>query len=172
MLASTLEPAAEGRIGGSIQEFQYKNKHLLVFRNRSVKEDKVYYVFSLTSHPAQQHADPGFAGGMTVTTSSGKVLGESLAIRLGTDQQVGQIYATAVCMNLTYDAIGKPIPSTPEARGSEFKAYSNAIIKALAGLPQAIKYKGYAMRITVSKTNDNELLLAITPDQPAAKPAQ
>jgi hypothetical protein len=162
-LAYSLGSPAAGKIGASIRTFQANNGRLFVFKNRTVKEDKTYYVYSLISHPAQQHSSPGFAGGITLTTSGDKILGESLILRLGADQEVGKVLAVAICMDLTYEAIGKPAPKTQSLRATEFNSYSDAITRGLAGLPQVIKYKGYPMKITVSRTNEGELLLAIVP---------
>lgn len=163
-----LGSAAHSKIGGPLTTFQTKNAKLFTLKSRSVKEDKVYYVYSLTSHPAQQHSSPGFAGGVTLTTSGGKILGESLVIRLGADQEVGRILAAAICMELTYEAIGKAAPKTESLRAFEFNSYTNAITRGMQGMPQTIRYKNCNMRITISRTDENNLLLAITPIQPAA----
>ena len=161
---------AEGKIGGTLQTFQTRNAKLFAFKSRTVKEDKIYYVYSLTSHPAQQHSSPGFAGGATLTTSGGKILGESVVLRLGADQEVGRILAAAICMDLTYEAIGKAAPKTDTLRAYEFNSYTSAITRGLQGMPQTIRYKNCPFRITISRTNENNVLLAITPIQPAAKP--
>jgi hypothetical protein len=155
---------AQARIGGPVSSFQAKNGRLFTFKSRTIKDNKIYYFYSLNSHPAQQHTSPGFAGGITLTIDQNKIVGESFILRLGADQEVGKVLATAVCMELTYEAIGKPAPTTPALRGKEFKSYSNAITRGLSGLPQVIRYKGFPMRITVSRTDQGELLLAIIPN--------
>ena len=161
--------AAVAKIGAPVQSFMAKNGRLFTFKNRTVKDDKIYYVYSLNSHPAQQHSSPGFAGGITLTTDQNKIEGESLILRLGADQEVGKVFAAALCMELTYEAIGKTPPRTETLRGKEFTSYSNAITRGLSGLPQVIRYKGYPMRITISRTDQGELLLAITPNPTPAK---
>ncbi|PWT96557.1 MAG: hypothetical protein C5B53_09465 [Candidatus Melainabacteria bacterium] len=165
---------AVAKIGGSVQSFQARNGRIFTFKSRSIKDDKIYYVYSLNSHPAQQHSSPGFAGGITLTVDQNKIAGESFILRLGADQDVGKVLAAALCMDLTYEAIGKPAPVTPSLRAKEFTAYSNAITRGLSGLPQVIRYKGYPMRVTISRTDQGELLLAIIPNPVPAKtsPAQ
>lgn len=159
-----LPSLSQAKIGGSSQSFEIKNKQLLIFKNRGSSGNKTYYFYSFVKHPAQQNASMGFAGGATITTANSKIIGESILIRLGANQEIGKIFACAICMDLTYEAIGKAVPSTQAVRESEYTAYREAINGALAGSPQIITYKGYAVRITVSKTKDNNLLLVILPE--------
>jgi len=161
--------AADGKIGGTVQSFQAQNSRILAFRSRSPKEGKVYYMYSLRNRPATQDPSFGFAGGLTLTTSADKIIGESLVLRLGNNPETGKEMAREILMTLTYEAIGKPPPNRADVQAKESEAYSNAVFLALAGLPQTLKYKGYPMRITLAKTNENDLLLAITPEYPAAK---
>lgn len=153
----------ESRVGDPIQSFQAKNARVFIYKDHTTRANKVYYHYSLISDQAQQKSSPGFAGGMTITTDSGKVLSESLVIRLGTNSQVGKLMACAIFLDITYDAIGKPLPTKEIVKQSEFDSYMKAIDGALAGQPQIIEYKTYPMKIMVSKTNNNDLLLTIMP---------
>jgi hypothetical protein len=166
VLVYSFGTAGHCKIGAPVSSFLARNGRIFKFKERSVKDNKVYYLYTLAKHPAQQHSSPGFAGGMTLTAGGGYILGESLVIRLGADPQVGSVFATAVFMELAYDALGKPVPKSEALRQSEFKAYARAITLALGGSPQAIRYKGYPMKITISRAGDNDVVLAVTPELP------
>ncbi len=159
-------PAAEARIGDSILSFRLKFSRIFTLKDNSSKDGKTYYRFSLNQDPVQQKSSPGFAGGMTVTCANDRIVGESLVARLGKNLTIGKAFTVGLSMDLTYDAIGKPFVTNKKEAAAEYRSYLNAIEQALVGSPQDIKYAGYNAKITLSKTNDGDILLAIIPNPP------
>jgi hypothetical protein len=166
-LCLDLCPAAQAKIGDPIGSFQGKFSRIFTLKDSSTKDGKNYYRFSLNKDPIQQKSAPGFAGGMTITCGNGKIQGESLIVRLGSNKRVGKVFTTGLSLDLTYEAIGKPIVTDKKGAEAEYLSYLNAINQALAGYPQDIKYAGYNTRITLSRTGTGDILLAITPNPPA-----
>jgi hypothetical protein len=133
------------------------------------KNEKTYYHFSVNTDNKIQQNSAGFAGGLTITTEQGKISGESLLVQLGGDPSIGKKLAAILCLNLAYDALGKPIPSSEQDIQAEFSAYSRATSDALSGQPGHINYPGYSSQLIFSQTGDGNLLFVINPS-PIKKP--
>lgn len=117
---------------------------------------------------------PGFSSAITLTVVDGKIVGQSMIIRIGENVQGGKALATLHAMDFVYEALGKAAPKNKSATESEFSQYQMAIDQVLSGFPQHVKYPHYAAVITMSRTPDGDLLLAATPDlsiHPETKPA-
>jgi hypothetical protein len=156
-------PAAQAKIGDSIGAFRVKFARIFSLTDTSNKDGKTYYRFTLNNDPIQQKSSAGFSGGMTITCSNGKIQGESLIVRLGKNTDMGKVFTVGLCLDITYEAIGKPIVTDKKEAGTEFRSYLNAVNQALTGTPQDIKYAGYNSRITMSHTGSGDILLAIAP---------
>lgn len=112
---------------------------------------------------------PNFAGGITITVVDKRIVGQSMVLRLGDNFSSGKELATLHVMDFAYESLGKPAPSSKAAVDTELSQFSGAIDQVLAGNAQHVIYPGYKDRITLSRTADGELLVAVTPDlnQPA-----
>jgi hypothetical protein len=89
-----------------------------------------------------------------------------MLVVLGEKREVGKLFAVLLTLNVTYEAIGKPAPTAPKLQQAEIKAYNQAVEMALVGVPQHISYKGYPVKISVSRDKANNLLLALTSQAP------
>lgn len=161
--------AAQAKIGDPIQSFESKFSRIFTLKDSSSKDGNTYYRFSLNKDPVQQKAAPGFAGGMTITCANGKIQGESLVVRLGKNVNIGKAFTVGLSLDLTYEALGKPIVTDKKEAAAEYRSYLNAVDQALTGSPQDIKYAGYNTRITLSQTNSGDILLAIIPNPPTTQ---
>lgn len=159
--------AAQAKFGEAIDKFRQKMASHFTYISTEKKNTKVYYHFSVNTDSKIQQANPGFAGGLTITTENGKIAGESLLIQLGTQDDIGKKLAAILCLNLAYDALGKPIPLTDRDQQAEYDAYFKAVDDAMSHQPGHISYPGYSSRLTFSQTNDGNLLFAINPNSAA-----
>lgn len=132
---------------------------------------KTYYHFAVVTDKKIQQNSSGFAGGLTISTEAGKITGESLLIKPGADPDVGNRLASILCLTLTYEALGKPIPVTDKDKQIEFDAYIKAVEDAMDGRPGHINYPGYSSQLLFSKTADGNFLFVLNPSPPQTKPA-
>jgi len=153
-----------------VSSFENKMKKLFLLKDRSAKGDITYYRYVLIGDQDRQKHSPGFGAGLTLTTNANKIEGESLLIKLGANRNVGSMFSVMLCLNVSYEALGKSPPKSSQSINDEIRAYSSAIERALAGSPQSIRYKDCPVKITLSNTKDSDLLLAITPIAPANQP--
>jgi hypothetical protein len=160
---------AQAKFGDSIDSFKQKMVSHFKYVSMEKKNEKIYYHFSVNTDRKIQQNSAGFAGGLTITTEKGKISGESLLVQLGNDQNIGNKLAAILCLNLAYDALGKPIPNSDQDKQTEFNAYSKATSDALSGQPGHINYPGYSSQLIFSQTHDGNLLFVINPS-PVTKP--
>ncbi len=160
---------AEAKLGDSIDTFKQKMSSHFQYINMETKGGKVYHHFSVKTNTKIQQSSAGFAGGLTITTIAGKITGESLLVQLGTDDTIGEKLAAVLCLNLAYNALGKPIPASAQDKRVEFDAYLRAVSDAKSGQPGHISYPGYSSQLIFSQTAEGNLLFVINPN-PVAKP--
>jgi hypothetical protein len=137
---------------------------LFLFKDSLTKENSTYCHYGLIGDPERQKRSPGFGAGLTLTVQANKIVGESVLIRLGDNSDIGKMFSTILTMNICYEALGKPRPQSEALTDSEVRAYAEAIERALAGAPQNIRYQGFPFKITLSRSKNSELLVAITPE--------
>lgn len=162
-----LPDLAQAKFGDSIDTFKQKMSMHFSYINAENKNAKIYHHFSVKTDNKIRRASQGFAGGLTVTTENGKMTGISLLVQLGSDHFIGRKLASILCLNLAYDALGKPIPTSNKDQEAEFRAYSKAVSDAMARQPGHINYPGYSSQLLFSETNDGKLLFVINPSAPA-----
>jgi hypothetical protein len=155
---------AQARLGESINNFRAKAAASFKFKTETKKEDRSYYMFTMTLDDKTKEGAPGFAGGLTLTVVDNKIVGQSMILRLGDNYEGGKALATLHCMDFAYESIGKPAPKNKQNSESEYAMYGQAIDQVLAGSSQHVKYPGFNDKITMSRTNDGDLLIAVTPD--------
>jgi hypothetical protein len=166
-------PPAQARLGESLRSFKSKAEHSYKFVKETKKEDRSYESFIMIVDNKLKESAPGFAVAETLTVVDGKIVGQSMVIRVGENYEGGKALATLHAMDFAYESIGKPPPNKQVAE-EEFKQLQFAVDQVLVGMPQHIKYPHYKARITLSRSNEGELLVAATPDLSApaeAKPA-
>lgn len=156
--------AGEARLGESFQSFKVKAAKGFKFKTESKKETRTYYMYSMSLDPTTALAAPGFAGGLTVTVVGGRVIGQSMVMRLGDNYEAGKALATAHALDFAYESLGKPSPKTKESTEKEFLAYTNAIDMVMGGSPQNLRYPGFSGVITLSLAPDQAVIIAATPD--------
>lgn len=162
---------AEARLGEPIQAF--KNRVAGAYKAKPVtkKEDRSYHMFSLMPSNEVKEKTPGFGVGITATVVDGKIVGQSMAIRFGDNYDAGKKLGALYTMDFAYESIGKPPPKSKEAVDVEVGQFAMAIEQVLAGNSQHVSYPGFAYRITMSRTKEGDLLIAVTPDFTEKKPS-
>ncbi len=149
------------KLGDSIEMFKQKMAVNFKLISQEKKEQKAYYHFSVITDSKIQQASAGFGGGLTITTDSGKISGESLLVTMGSDLDIGVKLAAVLCLNLAYDALAKPIPSDSKDQEAELAAYTKAVKDAIANQPGHINYSGYRSQLIFSQTKEGNLLFVI-----------
>ncbi len=160
----------EAKLGESFQ--LYKTKVARSWNVAGVQGDgaKNNYRFSLIVPQQQQDASPGYAAGLTITVVDGKITGQSVAIRPGSNPLVGAAMASAHGFAFAYESIGKPIPEGKAQSEAEFNQFTQAIGLAFNAQPQYLRYPGYSGVITVMCNNLGDVIIAAVP-APALAPA-
>ena len=162
-----LANSADGKFGAPIETFKQKLGHSFTYLNAETKNNKTYQHFTLIVEEKVQRVNPGFSGGLTLTLENGKISGESFLVGLGSDRDLGQKLAGILCLNLAYEALGKPIPNSSKDQEIELNSYTRAVREASSGSPGHINYPGYSSQLIFSRTEKNELLFVIIPSAPA-----
>lgn len=130
------------------------------------------FTFEVNVSLEQKKASPGFAAGVTVTVSEGKIVGQSLAVKPGNNVTVGQKLAALHGFSFAYEAIGKTIPPTRDKAEIEYKAFCNSVDRACMGEEQFLRYPGYRALITIrTDPTTGNILIAATPEM-QAQPVQ
>lgn len=162
--------AAEAKLGESYQTYKSKVVQSWTPAAEDTNARGSNYRFTLKVAPEQENASSGYAAGLTITVVNGKISGQSMAIRTGSNQMVGAAMATAHGFAFAYESIGKPMPKEKAKTEAEFKAFSEAVGQAFMGRPQNIKYPGFNSLITVARDNLGNLIIAATPGTPVNQP--
>ena len=151
-------------MGQTIDAFMTKSASAYKYKSSTKKADRSYYMFSMITDATVQQQAPNFAAGITITVVDKKIVGESMALRIGDNYAAGKELATLHVMDFAYESLGKPAPSSESAANAELNQFSIAIDQVMAGTAQHVTYPGYNDRITMSRTSDGQLLVAVTPD--------
>lgn len=164
VLASCLLAATPGeaKLGDNFVAYKAKIIKSWAPAAEDTNGNKTNYRFTLLVAPEQQSASPGYAAGLTITVVNGKVTGQSMAVRPGSNQMVGAAMATAHCFAFAYESLGKPMPKDKSQSEAEFKAFSQAVGQAFSGKLQNIRYPGYSGIITVTSDGSGDLIVAAT----------
>lgn len=175
LFALTSPPSAEARLG---EDFG-------AFLNRFTKTTKSlkplaqlpgvstqHFTFEVNVPMDQKKASPGFAAGVTVTVTEGKIVGQSFAVKPGNNVTVGQKLACIHGFAFAYEAIGKSIPPTRDKAEVEFNAFCNAVDRACMGELQYLRYPGFKALVTIQRNSaSGNILIAATPEMQAAPTA-
>jgi hypothetical protein len=162
-------PPALARVGQPVASFNTKMGRIFLAKGTTPPKDANsdgYARYVLIGNPDRQKRSPGFGAGITLTLKGNKIVGQSMVVRLGQNRKVGKMFSVMLSLNVCYDALGKEAPKNQKATNDEVRAYATAIDRALSGSPEYIRYNGFPMKITMSKTKDADLLVAITSTAP------
>lgn len=150
---------SEARLGERIKTFKLKNKDDYKLFGIVVQDDLKYYSFTLLLDSEKLSNAPGFKGGLTVTVRRGKIIGQSLAINIGTNPFVGTDIACDKTLVFACETLGREIPSS-EKRVKEKQLIQTAIGLALSGQPQELKFPDTEGKIVFKRSGKGELLVA------------
>ena len=158
-----LPPPSQAKLGQPFEAYKAKIAKTWTQVAEDTSGPKTNYHFSLIVTPEQQSASPGYAAGLTITVQAGKITGQSIAFRAGSNQMVGAAMATAHGFAFAYEAIGKPMSKDKATAETEFKDFSTAVGQAFMGRLQSIRYPGFAGLVTVTTDPSGNLIVAATP---------
>ncbi len=161
----------QAKLGESYQSYKTKVVQSWTPAAEDTNAKSSNYRFTLKVAPEQENASSGYAAGLTITVVNGKITGQSMAIRTGSNQMVGAAMATAHGFAFAYESIGKIMPKEKAKTEAEFKAFSEAVGQAFMGKPQNIRYPGFNSLITVARDNMGNLIIAATPATPIGQPS-
>ena len=168
LVCGWLCPSAQARLGEPFKTFKAKAETSYKFLKEDKKDDRTYESFVMILNEKLKASAPNFAVAETLTVVDGKIVGQSMMIRIGDNYEGGKAMAIIHAMDFAYESLGKPAP-TKDGVEKEYRQYEIAVTQVLAGLPQKIQYPGFKAKITLSRSNDGELLLAATPDLSAGE---
>ena len=154
---------AEARMGQSIESFKAKLRSSYRLKETVKKQDRTYYMFIMNISSKIRSQAPGFAVGVTATVVDGRIVGQSMVLRSGENDETGKQLVTYHVMDFVYEALGKAAPKSEESAKRELDQYRTAVDNALAGNAQRVEYPGYKSMITMSRTKDADVLIAVTP---------
>ncbi|HEY9871075.1 MAG TPA: hypothetical protein V6D08_18055 [Candidatus Obscuribacterales bacterium] len=156
---------AEARLGEDFAKYKTRVAKGFIATGEKKSGATVNYMFQLVVDQKQQLASPGYAAGITITAQNGKITGQSMAIRPGTNPFVGGTLAAIHGFAFAYEALGKPLPTDKLKAEMQFKAFSGAVTQAFMGNPQNLRYPGFPGMITLTRDPSGNLIVAARMEQ-------
>lgn len=152
---------AQARLGEDFQS--YKARTASAYQANGEKKDgsTTNYMFTVKLPPQSAQASPGYAVGVTISTTDGKITGQSMSIRPGMNPIPGGFMASLHAFAFAYEAIGKPVPQDKVKAEASFKMFSGAVTAAFLGTAQNVRFKGFPGVITLRKDASGSLLVAV-----------
>jgi hypothetical protein len=136
LLAGT---ASQARLGEEISK--YKEKVAKVYTSKS-----------------------NFGGSLNISVDpAGKIVGQTMALRLGKNVDIGKTIAVRYFVDFSYESLGRTVPKNTKEVGNEVVSYTTAINKAMMGDPQNITYPKIKGKIVATKLSDDTIAFAATP---------
>lgn len=169
IIISSQQPC-EAKIGEQISVFRAKTASRLKFRTQESRGAQVNYRFAFPLTPDEETRCPGFATGITVTVAGGKIVGQSMAIRMGDAYDEGRMLAARRSLDFILEAIGKPKSTSQTEDAQQLASIKSAIEQALISNPQNIQFPGFPQRSKLSCSPDGDLLVAVLPPIEQAPP--
>lgn len=160
----------QAKLGEQISVFRAKTAARLKFRTQEARGAQTNYRFVYPLTPEEGTRCPGFATGITVTVSGGKIVGQSMAIRMGDAYDEGRILAARRALDFILEAIGKPKSTSQSEDAQQLASIKSAIEQALISNPQNIQFPGFPQRSKLSCSPDGDLLVAVLPPVEVAPP--
>lgn len=158
------------KIGEPISAYRARTAVKYKFRSQDTRGTQVNYRFAFPLTPEEEAQCPGFATGITVTAAGGKIVGQSMAIRMGDSYDAGRNLAARRALDFILEAIGKPKSTSQSEDAQQLASIKNAIEQALISNPQNIQFPGFPQRSKLSCSPDGDLLVAVLPPIEQAPP--
>lgn len=155
--------SADAKIGDSIAAYRAKNANKYRFKSQDTRGAMTYYRFGYTVSPEEEAANSGFGVGITITVSGGKIVGQSMAIRMGSNYEEGRKMAARKALEFILEGIGKAKSTSPTEDAQQISSIRNALEQALVYSPQNIQFPGFPQRSKLSVSSEGDLLVAILP---------
>ena len=165
-----MQTPCHAKIGEQISVFRAKTAARLKFRTQEARGAQTNYRFVYPLTPEEETRCPGFATGITVTVAGGKIVGQSMAIRMGDAYDEGRVLAARRSLDFILEAIGKPKSTSQTEDAQQLASIKSAIEQALISNPQNIQFPGFPQRSKLSCSADGDLLVAVLPPIEQAPP--
>jgi hypothetical protein len=161
LLAGT---SSQATLGEDISKYKAKVAHVYTSKSQTTKDNKTNYLYSINMDPQIKKVAPDFGGSLNITVDqSGKIIGQTMALRLGKNTDIGKTIAVRYLVDFAYESLGRTIPKDTKEVGNEVVSYTTVINKALIGDPQNIVYPKVKGKIVATKQSDDTLVFAATP---------
>ena len=154
---------AEAKLGEDISAYKAKVAKAYTLKSQSNKDGKTYCVFSINMNQQLKDIAPEFGGGLTISVDKGKIIGQSMVLRLGQSKEAAKAIAVRYALDFAFESLGRPVPKTKAEISDEVNSYTTVINNAMAGDPQNVHYPNVKGKITVTMQKDGSLVFAATP---------
>lgn len=158
------------KIGEAFATYRAKVAAKYQFRTQEAKGAQTYYRFVHPLTPDEQQRCPGFATGITITVAGGKIVGQSMAVRMGDAYDESRNMASRRALDFILEAIGKAKSASPTEDAQQLASIKSAIEQALISNPQNIQFPGFPQRSKLSCSAAGDLLIAVLPPVQTAPP--
>ena len=158
------------KIGEQISTFRNKTATKYRFRTQESRGAQINYRFAFPLTPDEETRCPGFGTGVTVTAAGGKIVGQSMAIRMGDAYDEGRALAGRRALDFILEGIGKPKSTSQSEDAQQLASIKSAIEQAMISNPQNIQFPGFPQRAKLSCSPDGDLLIAVLPPLETAPP--
>ncbi len=158
------------KIGEPIATFRAKTAAKYKFRTQESRGAQTNYRFAFPLTPDEETRCPGFGTGVTVTVAGGKIVGQSMAIRMGDAYDEGRAMAARRALDFILEGIGKPKSTSQSEDAQQLASIKSAIEQAMISNPQNIQFPGFPQRSKLSCSPDGDLLIAVLPPIEIAPP--
>ena len=160
----------QAKIGEPFANYRTKVAAKFRFRTQEAKGAQTYYRFAYPLTPDEEQRCPGFGTGVTITVAGGKIVGQSMAVRLGDAYDESRAMASRRALDFILEAIGKAKSLSPTEDAQQLASIKNAIEQALISNPQNIQFPGFPQRAKLSCSATGDLLIAVLPPVQTAPP--
>lgn len=117
------------------------------------------HMFVVQVDSKSQEASPGYALGVTISSVNGKITAQTMVIKPGVNPVLGNTMASIHAFAFAYEALGKTVPTDKVKAEDQFKAFSGAVLEAMFGRAQNVRYPGLAGLITLSRDPSGNLVV-------------
>lgn len=160
----------QAKIGESFAGYRARVASKYTFRTQEAKGAQTYYRFAYPLTPEEGQRCPGFGTGITITVAGGKIVGQSMAVRMGDAYDESRSMASRRALDFILEAIGKAKSASPTEDAQQLASIKSAIEQALISNPQNIQFPGFPQRAKLSCSSTGDLLVAVLPPAQTAPP--
>lgn len=160
----------QAKIGEPVSAYRARYAQKYKFRAQETRGAQTYLRFAFPLSPEEESQCPGFGTGITITVANGKIVGQSMAIRMGDAFDQGRALGSRRALDFILEAIGKPKSTSKVEDEQQLASIKNAIEQALISNPQNIQFPGFPQRSKLSSSQSGDLLIAVLPPIEQAPP--